>query len=74
MGRKDRVCFPNQAKRALELFPSARLHWFDYCGHFPRGDVPQEAARLILASTGERIERREQEFALSGAGSDGRAD
>jgi len=26
-GRRDRVCFPRQAKRALELFPGARLQW-----------------------------------------------
>ena len=50
-GRRDRVCFPSQAKRALELFPDARLHWFDHCGHFPHWDVPQEAAQLILANT-----------------------
>lgn len=50
-GRQDRVCFPIQAKRALELFPDARLHWFEHCGHFPMWDVPQETTRLILAST-----------------------
>ncbi|MDQ6664365.1 MAG: alpha/beta fold hydrolase [Acidobacteriota bacterium] len=52
-GRQDRVCLPSQAKRALDLFPSARLHWFENCGHFPHWDVPAEAARLILSSTGE---------------------
>lgn len=50
-GRRDRVCFPNQAKRALKLFPDARLHWFERSGHFPHWDVPKEAARLILNST-----------------------
>lgn len=50
-GRKDRVCFPSQANRALDLFPNARLHWFEDCGHFPHWDVPEAAARLILAST-----------------------
>ena len=50
-GRQDRVCFPNQAQRALALFPDARLHWFENCGHFPQWDVPQEAARLILTTT-----------------------
>ncbi|MBW4660297.1 MAG: alpha/beta fold hydrolase [Drouetiella hepatica Uher 2000/2452] len=49
-GRRDRVCFPNQAQRALELFPDARLHWFENCGHFPQWDVPQETVRLILRS------------------------
>ena len=51
-GRQDRVCFPSQAARALELFPMANLHWFDNCGHFPHWDVPAEAAQLILKSTG----------------------
>ncbi len=51
-GRQDRVCFPNQAQRAMALFPDARLHWFDNSGHFPQWDVPQETTRLILASTG----------------------
>lgn len=50
-GRRDRVCFPGQAKRALELFPDARLRWFENCGHFPHWDSPREATRLILAST-----------------------
>ncbi len=50
-GRQDRVCFPNQAQRALEAFPAAKLHWFESCGHFPQWDVPREAARLILATT-----------------------
>ncbi len=51
-GRRDRVCFPRQAERALEVFPMARLHWFENCGHFPHWDVPSEAARMILANTG----------------------
>lgn len=50
-GRQDRVCFPSQAKRALELFPDAQLHWFEGCGHFPHWDTPAEATRLILDST-----------------------
>lgn len=51
-GRQDRVCLPGQAERATRLFPGAWLHWFDGCGHFPQWDVPEEATRLILASTG----------------------
>jgi pimeloyl-ACP methyl ester carboxylesterase len=51
-GRQDRVCFPSQAEEAARLFPGARLHWFDGCGHFPQWDVPEEATRLILDSTG----------------------
>jgi pimeloyl-ACP methyl ester carboxylesterase len=50
-GRKDRLCFPKQAQRALELFPNARLHWFDDCGHFPQWDVPAEAAEVILENS-----------------------
>lgn len=51
-GRNDRVCLPSQAKRAQELFPDARMHWFDHCGHFPQWDQPEETVRLILANTG----------------------
>jgi pimeloyl-ACP methyl ester carboxylesterase len=50
-GRQDRVCFPRQAKRALEKFPDARLYWFEQCGHFPQWDHPAETTRLILAAT-----------------------
>ena len=53
-GRRDRVCFPRQAARALSLFPDARLHWFEHCGHFPHWDVPHETTRLILDSTAAR--------------------
>ncbi len=51
-GRNDRVCLPRQARRALDRFPAARLHWFKACGHFPHWDAPGETVRLILASTG----------------------
>ncbi len=47
-GDRDRVCFPSHARRAQELFPDARLYWFENCGHFPQWDSPQEASRLIL--------------------------
>ena len=50
-GRRDRVCFPRQAKRAQELFPDARLCWFNACGHFPQWDAPDKTARLILDTT-----------------------
>ena len=55
-GRNDRVCFTNQAKRALAMFPDARLHWFERCGHFPHWDTPQETVRLILDNTARQIE------------------
>lgn len=50
-GRRDRVCFPRQAKRALELFPDAKLRWFYNSGHFPQWDAPHQTVRLILATT-----------------------
>lgn len=50
-GRNDRLCHPRQAQRAQQLFPDARLHWFERCGHFPHWDAPEETARLILEST-----------------------
>ena len=50
-GRRDRVCFPSQARLALEKFPDAELHWFDRCGHFPQWDKPAETVRLILDTT-----------------------
>lgn len=53
-GRRDRVCLPRQAKRALDLFPDARMYWFDHSGHFPQWDAPQETSRLILARTGRK--------------------
>jgi pimeloyl-ACP methyl ester carboxylesterase len=57
-GRRDRVCFPRQARRALALFPDAQLHWFDACGHFPQWDVPAETARLVLDATDSRLRGR----------------
>jgi len=51
-GRQDRVCLTNQAQRALEKFPDARLYWFDNCGHLPQWDQPAEATRLILSTLG----------------------
>jgi pimeloyl-ACP methyl ester carboxylesterase len=51
-GRNDRLLWPRQAKRAQAAFPSARLHWFRACGHFPQWDQPAETVRLILETTG----------------------
>ncbi|MEN3971050.1 alpha/beta hydrolase [Sphingomicrobium sp. XHP0235] len=50
-GRKDRLCLPRQASRAMEAFPEARLHWFARSGHFPMWDQPEETIQLILDST-----------------------
>jgi pimeloyl-ACP methyl ester carboxylesterase len=52
-GRQDRLCLPRQAARARQAFPSARLHWFARCGHFPMWDRPDETVQLILGSTGD---------------------
>ena len=56
-GRKDRVCLPRQAARAIQRFPSARLHWFERCGHFPQWDAPNETVRLVLETTDGRSAR-----------------
>lgn len=50
-GRKDRLCLPRQAKRAMAAFPGATLHWFDSSGHFPMWDQPLETIRVILDAT-----------------------
>ncbi|WP_202397307.1 alpha/beta fold hydrolase [Teichococcus coralli] len=50
-GRQDRLCLPRQAARAQEAFPSAKLHWFSKCGHFPIWDRPKETVQLILETT-----------------------
>lgn len=50
-GDKDNVCFSSQSKRALRLFPQAKLHILKDCGHFPQWDKPQETIQLILGST-----------------------
>lgn len=51
-GRKDRLCLPRQAARAMAAFPKARLHWFEGSGHFPMWDQPQETVRVIMEATG----------------------
>lgn len=52
-GRQDRVALPSQARKAVDLFPGAHLHWFDSCGHFPHWDQPEQTAALILQSARE---------------------
>jgi pimeloyl-ACP methyl ester carboxylesterase len=47
-GRNDRLLLPRQAHRAQAAFPTARLQWFEDCGHFPQWDAPQAAVRAIL--------------------------
>ena len=50
-GRKDRLCLPQQADRAMKAFPRAKLHWFERSGHFPMWDRPEETVRVILDAT-----------------------
>ena len=50
-GKNDRVCFKHQARRAMQLFPKAKLIWLEKCGHFPQWDRPQETLQIILAAT-----------------------
>jgi pimeloyl-ACP methyl ester carboxylesterase len=52
-GRNDRLLLPRQAERAVQAFPTAQLHWFDRCGHFPQWDRPREAAEVILNTVKE---------------------
>lgn len=47
-GRKDRLCLPSQATRAMTAFPNAKLHWLEQSGHFPMWDQPRETVRLIF--------------------------
>ncbi|MES2191808.1 MAG: alpha/beta fold hydrolase [Pseudomonadota bacterium] len=51
-GRQDHLLLPRQATRAQAAFPSARLHWFERCGHFPHWDQPADTARVILEAVG----------------------
>ena len=51
-GRKDRLCLPQQAQRAMTAFPRATLHWFERSGHFPMWDQPEETIQVILDATG----------------------
>ncbi len=67
-GRKDRVCFPAQAPRAIKLFPDARLLWVEDCGHFPHWDAAQKTARLILANLEQGRPRPEHTLPPRGEG------
>lgn len=51
-GRKDRLCLPKQARRAMAAFPTAKMHWFAQSGHFPMWDQPMETTDVILKATG----------------------
>ena len=51
-GGKDRLCPPRQAARARAACPSAAFHWFEQSGHYSIWDCPEQAARLILETSG----------------------
>lgn len=51
-GRKDRLCLPAQASRAMNAFPKAKMHWFAQSGHFPMWDQPMDTIQVILDATG----------------------
>jgi pimeloyl-ACP methyl ester carboxylesterase len=51
-GRRDRLCLPVQAKRAVRAFSEARLVWFERSGHFPMWEEPKETVELVLATVG----------------------
>jgi pimeloyl-ACP methyl ester carboxylesterase len=55
-GRQDRICFPRQAKMALRLFPDAKIHWFEKCGHFSlhRRIKPERLASVRKQASDER--------------------
>lgn len=67
-GKQDLVCLPRQAKRALRLFPDAKLHWFAQSGHFPQLDAPLETTRLILEVTDGSYQPQLEKLPLSIAG------
>lgn len=55
-GNQDHVCFKNQAKRAIKLFPKASLVWLEKCGHFPQWDRPAATVDIILEATAPQEE------------------
>ncbi|RJY09400.1 alpha/beta fold hydrolase [Aurantiacibacter aquimixticola] len=70
-GRKDRLCLPQQARRAMAAFPDAELHWFEHSGHFPMWDQPQETVQVILDATERAITSSRQPGSSDGAGPSG---
>jgi len=50
-GEKDRLLFPSQGKRAVQMIPSAKLVPLIDCGHLPTFDDPQQLADLMLQTT-----------------------
>ncbi len=54
-GRRDHLLLPRQAARAQATFPSARLRWFEHCGHFPHWDQAADTARVILETVDGEI-------------------
>ncbi|WP_233563726.1 alpha/beta fold hydrolase [Cryobacterium tepidiphilum] len=51
-GRQDKVAVPSEAERVTDVFPQARVRWFEDCGHYPQWDQPEETVKLILDASG----------------------
>jgi pimeloyl-ACP methyl ester carboxylesterase len=49
-GRRDRILWPRQARRAAQLLPDAHHVMLPGCGHIPMGDAPDRVADLIIAT------------------------
>lgn len=65
-GRNDKICFPSQSTKALQLFPDAHVYWFNHCGHFPHWDKPAETAELILRVTADAKIKEEKSIFSDG--------
>ena len=50
-GLHDRLCLPQQARRAKAAFPAANFQCFKSSGHFPAWDMPEETTAAILTAT-----------------------
>ncbi len=48
-GKQDRILPVRHAYLAREKIPDSQLHIFDYCGHIPNFEHPEEFNRLVLA-------------------------
>jgi pimeloyl-ACP methyl ester carboxylesterase len=49
-GRRDRILWPRQARRAAMLLPDAHHVLLPGCGHIPMGDDPERVADLIITT------------------------
>lgn len=61
-GKNDHICFKNQSKRAMKLFPKATLVWLEKCGHFPHWDRPADTVKIILEATSINEDNQNSKF------------